>query len=95
MADAVMEQEQKRYEVSAVTSPVIYEVEALTETVIKREAVTDYDGPYTAVPGTEPVTLKTRDRYLTKDITVFQIPYWETSNTSGTTVFIGGKQDGL
>lgn len=48
-----------------------------------------YDGKYEIIPNSATQTLPTRNKLLTTDITIEKIPYFETSNTSGTTVYIG------
>lgn len=49
-----------------------------------------YEGDYIVTPKTdEEVVLNTSDKLLTDDITVLEIPYYETSNVSGYTVYIG------
>ena len=49
-----------------------------------------YEGDYTVVPKTQEQSLATSKKYLTEDITIKKIPYYDVSNTSGgTTVFIG------
>lgn len=56
-------------------------------TIIDHEA---YSGVYEVTPDGSTQTLDTDNKVLTKDVTVNPIPYYETSNPSGTTVFIGG-----
>lgn len=48
-----------------------------------------YAGPYSVTPkaGTAQ-TLSTAGKQMTEDVTVAKVPYYETSNTSGTTVYI-------
>lgn len=81
------------HKVEVDTCPVSYDVKVLTETIVRRDAVEYYKGPYQAVPETEPVRLETKDKFLTQDITIFKIPYWETENQNGTTVYIGGGEN--
>ena len=92
MAEVIKADCDRTHVVKADTCPVAYDVKLLTETIVKEGAVEHYQGPYQAVPKTEPVQLKTKDRYLTEDITIFKIPYWETANRNGTTVYIGGGE---
>jgi hypothetical protein len=47
-----------------------------------------YDGPYEVVPKTADQVLDTDHKFLTDDVTVFEIPYAETTNVYGTTVTI-------
>lgn len=56
-------------------------------TIIDHEA---YSGVYEVTPDGSTQTLDTDNKVLTRDVTVNPIPYYETSNPSGTTVFIGG-----
>lgn len=59
-------------------------------------AVTDaetYKGEYTVTPDISPIVLDTKDKLMTDDVTVKEIPLWETDNPQGgTTVLIGGGQ---
>lgn len=56
--------------------------------IIKRTA-DFYHGSYEVTPKayTEQV-LETAQKLMAHDVTVFQVPYYETSNVSGTTVYI-------
>lgn len=52
-----------------------------------------YDGPYSIKPlPDEAQVLNTKNKMMTDDLTVLEIPYWETSNTYGKTVIIGGNR---
>ena len=54
--------------------------------------VDDYDGDYIVTPiPYNSQTLETKDKRMLEDVTVLAIPYYETSNTSGLTVYIGGE----
>ena len=58
----------------------------------QREYATVYEGPYAVVPKAfYGQTLETANKYLIDDVTVSQIPYFETSNDYGTTVYIGNE----
>ena len=49
-----------------------------------------YDGDYVVTPDTEDdIYLYTNDKLMKNDVTVKKIPYYETSNVSGYTVYIG------
>lgn len=50
---------------------------------------TPYTGEYVVIPRSFEQSLETAQRYLLEDVTVRKIPYFETSNESGTTVYIG------
>lgn len=51
-----------------------------------------YVGAYTVTPRVDSATvLETKDRVMSDNVTVLEIPYFETSNTSGYTVYIGNE----
>ena len=51
-----------------------------------------YEGEYTVIPlAGEAVVLPTTNKLLYDDVTVTKVPYYETSNTSGTTVYIASE----
>lgn len=47
-----------------------------------------YTGDYEVTPMTHTQILYTNDKLMTDDVTVKEIPYFETSNENGTTVYI-------
>ena len=49
-----------------------------------------YEGDYQITPRVEEQTMKTAQKMMTDDVTIQEIPYYETSHTSGgATVYIG------
>lgn len=64
-------------------SPLAFGVE--TPHVIDAEI---YAGDYEVTPMTHTQILYTNDKLMTDDVTVKEIPYFETSNENGTTVYI-------
>lgn len=56
-----------------------------TPRVINADA---YDGDYEVIPKTYSQTLGTKLKFMTDDMTIKEIPYFETSNEDGTTVYI-------
>lgn len=50
-----------------------------------------YNGKYSITPDDENHVLETKGKVMNDNLTVFKIPLWETSNDSGTTVYIGGE----
>lgn len=51
-----------------------------------------YQGDYTVIPKAHEATiLETRDKTLTDNVTVTKVPFHETSNLSGTTIFIASE----
>lgn len=49
-----------------------------------------YDGDYEVTPRSFEQYLDTNDKYMRDDVTIKQIPYYETSNDFGTTCYIAG-----
>lgn len=47
-----------------------------------------YPGPYEVTPAVRQQVLNTRNKQMSDDVTVLEIPYAETSNESGTTAII-------
>lgn len=50
-----------------------------------------YDGNYQVVPKSTEQLLSTKDKQMTDDVTIKAIPYFETSNEDGITIFIGSE----
>lgn len=80
---------------SITLTGVINDVATLSGTIQEAAAYEPkgklYDGKYSVIPDTDAVVLPTKDKTMREDIKVFAIPYWETSNDTGTTVTIGGN----
>lgn len=54
------------------------------------ESVESYKGDYTITPKIDSQTMKTKNKKMEDNVTVLAIPYYETSNLTGKTVYIGG-----
>jgi hypothetical protein len=50
-----------------------------------------YNGDYIVTPKTYPQSLSTKNKLMKNDVSILEIPYYETSNLSGKTVYIGGE----
>lgn len=51
-----------------------------------------YDGEYEVTPKAyDEQTLETANRFMESDVTVHAVPYYETSNVSGETVYIASE----
>ena len=50
-----------------------------------------YEGPYEVTPKITAQTLDTHDKHMKDDVTVLEIPYYETSHQDGLTVYIGNS----
>ena len=53
--------------------------------------ITPYTGTYDVIPKVKGQVLETKEKYMNDDVTVYGVPYFETSNESGTTVYIAGE----
>lgn len=53
----------------------------------------EYGGEYTIIPSIEEQSMNTKDKLLKENVTIEPIPYYETSNESGKTVYIGDKYE--
>ena len=62
-----------------------------TEIKPSGDKIEHYNGSYTVTPRVERQTLHTENKIMDDDVTVLQIPYFEVTNTNGTTVIIGGQ----
>ena len=71
---------------------VKHEKPTMGVTVVRGESVPKYTGTYEVVPQPwQDVSLETEGKKMEQDVLVHQIPYFETSNTKGTTAYIGGE----
>ncbi len=50
-----------------------------------------YDGEYEVTPKTNPQTLETATKVMLQDVLINKIPYYETSNEYGDTIYIGSE----
>lgn len=51
-----------------------------------------YDGAYEVTPDAHnPVVLNTKDKMMADDVTVNKVPYFQTSNATGDTVYIASE----
>lgn len=74
----------------ATVSDNSFEVDASLATVIATSALPKYPGPYEVTPSQSSQTLATAQKAMTSDVTVMEIPYYETTNEAGGyTVIIG------
>ena len=55
------------------------------------EQTDKYNGSYEVTPSVYEQYLPTADKYLTRDVNVHKITYSETSNDTGTTVYIANE----
>lgn len=54
-------------------------------------AISTYEGSYEIIPKVNAQIVETRSKTMKDDLTVLAIPYYETSNPTGKTVYIGGE----
>ena len=50
-----------------------------------------YKGTYEVTPKVHPQSLPTKNKVMKEDVSILEIPYYETSNLFGKTVYIGGE----
>lgn len=50
-----------------------------------------YEGDYTVTPRVDSQTMETRGKIMSNDVTILAIPYYDTSNPYGTTIYIGSE----
>lgn len=50
-----------------------------------------YSGDYEVTPSTESQTLNTMNKVMADDVSIKEIPYFETSNEYGKTIYIGSE----
>ena len=55
----------------------------------KGHSIDWYNGPYEVTPKRVDQTLPTKDKTMRSDVTVFEIPYYQTANPYGKTYVIG------
>lgn len=53
-----------------------------------------YDGDYVITPRVDEQILQTREKLMADNVTVKEIPYYETSNINGTTIYIANSLEG-
>lgn len=58
---------------------------------IVRILTEEYKGAYEVTPSVYEQYLPTADKYLTRDVNIHKITYSETSNDTGTTVYIANE----
>ena len=50
-----------------------------------------YSGDYNIIPKTQSQTLETKNKLMRDDLSIKEIPYYETSNPYGETIYIGNE----
>ena len=55
------------------------------------ETIDSYEGDYIITPKVESQLMRTKNKKMEDNVTVLAIPYFETSNLTGKTVYIGGE----
>lgn len=53
--------------------------------------VNPYQGSYEVTPKVAQQTLSTKEKYMKKDVTIYGVPRYDTSNEYGTTVYIASE----
>lgn len=72
----------------------LIEMKALVDS-ISLSNIENYDGEYDVIPSVDQQILGTKNKYMIKDVTIREIPFYSVSNSSnGETIIIGGNIDG-
>lgn len=75
----------------SVTQPEI-KMRVAPAKVVYQGGGAPYEGDYEVTPKADSaVVLPTKDRFLSRDVHVKKIPYYETSNQTGVTVYIASE----
>lgn len=62
--------------------------------VTEQPDVDIYTGDYDVTPKVDPQSLATKDKFMTDDVRIHEIPYFDVGNTSGgSTVYIGTLEE--
>ena len=69
----------------------ISELDVELGTAIMVNEADPYEGDYTVTPKVTAQVLPTASKIMTDDVTVKAIPYYDTSNLYGTTIYIGSE----
>lgn len=73
---------------------VLVPADVATTIVVKKVDVPEYEGEYVVIPEVISQTLETKDKRMTDNVLVREIPYYETSNPqNGLTVYIANSLD--
>lgn len=59
--------------------------------IVPIEHYEEYKGEYSVTPKVSSQTLHTQNLVMKNNLTILEIPYFETSNETGNTVYIGGN----
>ena len=59
--------------------------------VVYSSAGDPYTGSYTITPKVDEQTMATRNKLMQDNVTIKAIPYYETDNNLGTTIYIGSE----
>lgn len=74
------------------TISITHKIDACINSRLVINGAEPYTGEYTVTPkAREGTTLKTKDKVMAKDVNVLEIPYYDVSNESGTTIFIASE----
>lgn len=70
---------------------VLHSESTLQGSISLAKTFEQYKGDYIVTPHVYAQSLKTENKVMTEDVQVLEIPYYETSNETGYTVYIGGN----
>ena len=92
VVDLEVESDQVEFDLEIENDIFEFDLEADQTIVINKIGGDAYEGPYEVTPRAHNETiLETRNKLMADNVTVLEIPYWETTNPDGKTVYIAGE----
>lgn len=76
-----------------ITENGTYDVNLIAQVDVNVHTGEEYEGAYTIIPSIQEQEMLTKNKVMKENVTIEPIPYYETSNESGKTVYIGDKYE--
>lgn len=70
-----------------------YDVNLIAQVDVNVSTGEEYEGEYTIIPSIQEQEMLTKNKVMKENVTIEPIPYYETSNESGKTIYIGDKYE--
>lgn len=77
--------------VGSATISCTMDTAAIVGNIVVESLVPYYDEPYSVTPKVNEFKLSTRGKAMSEDLVINPIPFYETSNEFGHTIYIGGE----
>ena len=92
VVDLEVESDQVEFDLEIENDIFEFDLETDQTIVINKTSGDIYEGPYEVTPmAYNEVILETKEKKMSDNVTVLEIPYWETTNPDGKTVYIAGE----